>query len=96
MKTNLLSVLVLGMLITGRAYGQDNSTAADREARRQARQRKIENSKGELKEMGQKVGAEATELGRETKEKARKAGDAIEHKVDERKAKRGTARQDTL
>lgn len=96
MKTNLLSTLAVGMLITVSAHAQDNTTSAEREARRQVRQQKIENSKGELKEMGKKVGTEATELGRETKEKAKKAGDAIERKVDERKAKRGTARRDTL
>ena len=107
MRKTLLSAVVLALFCTAGAYAQSTTTEAEREARRQTRAQKIENSKGELKEAGQKVGSAATELGRETKEKAKvvgkkvgseaeKASETIERKVDDRKARRGTAKRDTI
>jgi hypothetical protein len=49
-------------------------TPEEREARRAVRRQKVENSKGELKEMG-----------REAKQKAKVAGEAIDQKVDDEK-----------
>jgi hypothetical protein len=51
-----------------------NLTPEEREARRAVRRQKVENSKGELKEMG-----------REAKQKAKVAGEAIDQKVDDEK-----------
>jgi uncharacterized membrane protein YukC len=107
MKKILMSAVALVLFCTAGAYAQSTTTEAEREARREARAQKIENSKKELREAGQKVGTVATELGRETKEKAKvvgkkvgteaeKASEVIERKADDRKAKRGTTRRDTI
>lgn len=95
MKTNVLSAFALIMLLTVSAYAQDNTTAADREARRQVRTQKIERSKGELKEMGEDVKKDAKVVGKAVGTEAKKVGKAVDQKVEERKAKRA-ARRDTL
>jgi hypothetical protein len=107
MKKTIVSAVVIALFCTVSVHAQSTTTEAERDARRQARAQKIENSKKELREAGQKVGTAATELGRETKEKAKvvgkkvgteaeKASETIERKVDERKTKRSTAGRDTI
>lgn len=84
------------MLLTISAYAQHSTTAAEQEARRQTRTQKIERSKTELKEIGQDVKEKAKVVGEVVSTEAQKAAEAIERKAEERKAKRGTARRDTL
>ena len=84
------------MLLTVSACAQDNTTATEREARRQTRAQKIEKSKGELKEIGQDVKEKAKVVGEVVSTEAQKAAEAIERKAEERKAKRSTTRRDTL
>ncbi len=92
MQTNVLSAFAFSALLTVSACAQDNTTAAEREARRQ----KIEKTKVELKEIGQDVKEKAKVVGEVMSTEAKKAGDAIDRKVEERRAKRGTARRDTV
>ena len=96
MKTNVLSAFALSLLLTASACAQDNTTAAEREARRQTRAQKIEKSKTELKEIGQDVKEKAKVVGEAVSTEAQKAAEAIERKAEERKVKRGTARRDTV
>jgi biopolymer transport protein ExbB/TolQ len=115
MKANVLSVLALGVLLSVNTYAQvspspSDTSAAAREARKEIRKQKVENSKGELKEIGQDVEKGAKKAARKTKEEAKevgvaarkgaaKAGDAIDRKVEarnERKARRAAKRDTTL
>lgn len=96
MKTNIVSAFALSMLLSVSAYAQDNTTAAERESRRQSRTQKIEKSKGELKEIGQDVKEKAKVVGEVVSTEAQKAAEAIERKAEERRAKRGTTRRDTV
>lgn len=88
-------VFSAAMLLTINTYGQDKPTTAERESRRQVRAQKIEKSKAELKEVGQAVKEKAVVLGKAVGTEAEKAADAIDRKVEERKAKRRAGR-DTL
>lgn len=96
MKTTVLSVFAFSMLLTVSAYAQSKPTEARREADRQVRAQKIEKSKAELKEIGQDVKEKAKVVGEAVSTEAKKAGETIDRKVEERRAKRGTARRDTL
>lgn len=96
MKTNALNALALSMLLTISAYAQSKPTQAEREADRQTRDQKIERTKVELKEMGQDVKEKAKVVGEAVSTEAQKAAAAIERKAEEKRAKRGTARRDTL
>ena len=96
MKTNVLSVLALGIMLSVSAYAQSSPTAAERKASRQVREQKIERSKGELKEMGQDAKEKAKVVGKAVSTEAKRAGETINRKAEERRAKRGTARRDTV
>lgn len=72
------------------------TTANEQEARRQARAQKIEKSKVELKEIGQDVREKAKVVGEAVSTEAQKPAEAIERKAEEKRAKRGTARRDTV
>jgi hypothetical protein len=95
MKTNVLSAFSFCLLLSVSAYAQHNTTT-EQEARRQTRAQKIEKSKTELKEIGQDVKEKAKVVGEVVSTEAQKAAEAIERKAEERKAKRGTARRDTV
>jgi hypothetical protein len=107
MKTKLLSVFALASLLTVSAYAQDNTAASKKELRKQARAQKVANTKADVKEAGQKVGDAAEKVGEEVKKDAKvvgkavnkgvdKAGYAIQNEADKLKAKRDSARRDTL
>lgn len=96
MKTTLLSGFAFSMLLTVNACAQDTTTSAEQEARRQVRAQKIERSKAELTEIGQDVKEKAKVVGETVSTEAKKAAEAIDRKVEKRRAKRGTARRDTL
>ena len=96
MKTNVLTGILLAMLLTVSAHAQSQSAEAKRGADRLTRDQKIERTKGELKEIGQDVKEKAKVVGEAISTEAQKAAAAIERKAEERKAKRGTARRDTV
>ena len=96
MKTNVLIGFAFSVLLTVSAYAQDTTTTAEQDARRQVRAQKIEKSKTELKEIGQEVKEKAKVVGETVGTEAKKVGETIDRKVEERKAKRGTARRNTL
>ena len=95
MKTNVLSAFTLCMMLSVGAYAQSSSTPSEREASRRVREQKIERSKGELKEMGQDAKEKAKVVGKAVSTEAKKAGETIDRKAGERKAKRA-ARRDTV
>lgn len=84
------------MLLTISAHAQSKPAEARREADRQTRDQKIERTKAELKEMGQDVKEKAQVVGEAVSTEAQKAAAAIERKAEEKRAKRGTTRRDTL
>lgn len=84
------------MLLTVSAHAQSKPAEARREADRPTRDQKIERTKGELKEIGQEVKEKAKVVGEAVSTEAQKAAEAIERKAEERRAKRGTARRDTV
>lgn len=96
MKTNVLTGFALAVLVTVSAHAQSKPTAAEQEARRQTRDQKIERTKAELKEMGQDVKEKAKVVGEAVSTEAQKAAGAIERKAEEKRAKRGTTRRDTV
>lgn len=92
MKTSVLSTLACSILLTVSAFAQSKPA----EASRKTREQKIERTKVELKEIGQDVKEKAKVVGKVVSTEAEKAAEAIDRKAEERKAKRSTARRDTL
>lgn len=92
MRTGILSAVAGSILLTVSAFAQSKPADASHKTCEQ----KIERTKVELKEIGRNVKEKAKVVGKAVGTEAEKAGEAIDRKVYERKAKRGTVRRGTV